>query len=524
MINNSTFKFKIQVSKYNYSNKQEATAALSNKTAKLQNVGRMCFKAEELTIDEFIDKATRGYAFSYIFQYDPNKKYLIQTSKKYGWKTLAYAEYKRGENKGYMKINFKRDEFFKGTQAIFVDIDETNYNSIEEYVATLPIKPTACYSTFSNRANKAGSTSIRFRMVYVFDRVLNKVEFKSIANNLKNLIEISTNEPIYDICWLAQSQYYNGGNNSTDTYVSNTIYNADNWLNGIELWNDEENAPKNKKTNSSKSIVSKKVANDLTHLNFNQFLYKYRYTEYINNNKSKYNTNNYWNYTDNDYIQLYYNVNPIKDGNKRRKKLFYRGLQRRKINPLASADVILVNYVRDLVNFIDNSDGVITAETIIDSVNRVMRTNTQIIDGIQMEEKYRPKYVINTNLPTNVKRRLAAKARGEITFEKIGELYDTTKNVKENQKQLQEMGVNISLATLYRFTKANNINTKVNKPKINKVISNNTTLIKLIDIDKSIRWNMANISNKYGINAKYHTICSIMKELRGNTANNSKAA
>lgn len=508
------FKFQIQVSHYNYKNKQEATASLSAKTAKLNNVGRMCFKREELTINEFLEKATSGYAFSYLFNYNPDKKYLIQTNKKYGYKSFAYPEYKRGCNKGFMKINFKRDEFFGGTQTIFVDIDETNYNSIQEYVNTLPIKPTACYTTFSNKVNKAGSTSIRFRMVYVFDRVLNKVEFKSIANDLKNTIEIATKEPIYDICWLAQSQYFNGGNNVEDTYNSNTIYNADKWLNSIELWSEEENAPVNKKNNTNKTIVSKKIINDLTHLKLNQFLYKYRYVEYINDNKSNYNIDtNYFNYTDSNYIQLYYNVNPIKDGNKRRKKLFYRGLQRRKINPLASADVILVNYVRDLVNFIDNSDNVITAETIIDSVNRVMRTNTQIIDNIQMDDKYKPKYVINTNLPTSTKRKLAAKARGVITFEKIGELYDTTLNVADNKKQLNEMGLHVSLATLYRFTKANNINTKVN--------DKNTKLIKLIDKTKSIRWNMANIKEKYGITAKYNAICTLMKEMR---ANNTKAA
>ena len=513
------FKFNIQISKYNYTNKQEATAALSAKTAKLNNVGRMCFKREELTIEEFLEKATNGYAFSYLFNYNPDKKYLIQTNKKYGYKTLAYPEYKRGINKGYMKINFKRDEFFAGTQTIFVDIDETCYNSIEEYVNTLPIKPTACYTTFSNKINKAGSTSIRFRMVYIFDRVLNKIEFKSIAKNLKDTIEIATNEPIYDVCWMAQSQYYNGGNDTKETYNSNTIYNADEWLNSIEIWDEQENAPKNKKNNSSKSVVSKKITNDLTHLKLNQFLYKYRYTEYITDNKSAYNIDtNYFNLTDSNYIQLFYNVNTIKDGNKRRKKLFYRGLQRRKINPLASADVILVNYVRDLVNFIDNTDGVITAETIIDSVNRVMRTNTQIIDNIQMEEKYRPKYVINTNLPTNVKRKLAAKARGVITAEKIGELYDTSLSIKDNHKQLNEMGLNVSLATLYRFTKENNINTKVKKQKVNNL---NTNIIKLIDTTKSIRWNMANLNTKYGITAKYHTICTLMKELRANNIVNN---
>ena len=234
------FKFLIQVSHYNYQNKQEATSSLSAKTAKLNNVGRMCFKKEELTINEFLEKATTGYAFSYLFSYNPDKKYLIQTNKKYGYKSFAYPEYKRGVNKGYMKINFKRDEFFEGTQTIFVDIDETNYNSIQEYVNTLPIKPTACYTTFSNKQNKAGSTSIRFRMVYVFDRVLNKVEFKSIANDLKNTIEIATKEPIYDICWLAQSQYFNGGNNVEDTYNSNVVYNADKWLENIELWSEEE--------------------------------------------------------------------------------------------------------------------------------------------------------------------------------------------------------------------------------------------------------------------------------------------
>ena len=459
------YKLAINISKYNYSSKEESNYSLSNKTSKFYNVGRMCFSTNEISIDEFIDLATDGYAFCNLFNLE-DRKYLIKTSSRFGYKSLVYPFYKRGVNKGYMKLNFKRQEFYKGQQCIFVDIDETEYNSIDEYVSTLPNKPTFCYNTFSNKVNKAGSTSIRFRMVYCFDRILNKIEFKSIANSLKNEIELATGEPMYDICWTNECQYFNGGNDKNGVYVSYLVYEADKWLEGIEIWEDKNEALKSKK---NESIVSRKMINDLKHLSLNQFLYKYRYTEYIENNKANYDVDyRYWNYTDDDYIQLYYNVNTITDGHKRRKKLFYRGLQRRKINPLASADVICVNYVRDLYKFIDNSDGVIDIDTIIESVNRIMRTNTGIIDSIKSDSNNRPQYVINSKFPINVKRKMAAMARGDVTIEKVGELYDTSISLMENLKIMNEIGMKISRTTLYNATKKLRINTRLYKSHFNK--------------------------------------------------------
>ena len=80
----------------------------------------------------------------------------------------VYPVYRKGKNKGGMKLTFKSDIFFKGAQAIFVDIDNTRYRTIPEYINSLTYKPTCVYMSFSDNTEKHGVVSIRFRLVYVF--------------------------------------------------------------------------------------------------------------------------------------------------------------------------------------------------------------------------------------------------------------------------------------------------------------------------------------------------------------------
>ena len=41
----------------------------------------------------------------------------------------------------------KRDDYFRGAYGVFIDIDETRYNSVDEFINVLEYKPTLYYTT-----------------------------------------------------------------------------------------------------------------------------------------------------------------------------------------------------------------------------------------------------------------------------------------------------------------------------------------------------------------------------------------
>lgn len=96
----------------------------------------------------FLEYATSGYAFCNLFEYDPDQRYWIETPD--GKKMQAYPVYKNGPNKGAMKLTTKSDQFFKGAQTVFVDVDYTRFTSVEKYIATLSYQPSCVYMSYSD--------------------------------------------------------------------------------------------------------------------------------------------------------------------------------------------------------------------------------------------------------------------------------------------------------------------------------------------------------------------------------------
>ena len=221
MIVCENFIFTSNISIDSYTSKNEATACLSQIGAKALGKAKIAFVKRQITVLEFLDLATTGHCFCNLFQYDPCKIYNIETSNRYF--TQAYPEYIKGPNKGAMKLSFKSDEYFYGAQTIFVDIDYTQYADIPTYLSLLTYKPTCVYMSFSDKLLKQGRTSRRFRLVYVFDKILDKTEFLHIAQVINKQVEIDTQEPLDDDCGKRMSQYMNGVFNNPEVYYSNFI-------------------------------------------------------------------------------------------------------------------------------------------------------------------------------------------------------------------------------------------------------------------------------------------------------------
>ena len=111
------FIFQISHSLDHYDSKEKAKLALSYKRIKEYNKGiekpdeqlsKMAFARESISVTRFAEMATSGYTFCNLFTYDPYWQYRIQG--KYFHK--IWPEYKRGRNKGCMKMQMKADAFF----------------------------------------------------------------------------------------------------------------------------------------------------------------------------------------------------------------------------------------------------------------------------------------------------------------------------------------------------------------------------------------------------------------------------
>ena len=486
------FKFNISISREGYKDKAEATKCLTLSTAKEIGKTVIAFKEESVTVDELIDKAVNGYAFCYLFKFE-DKKYKTTFNDKI---TYTYPVYKVGANKGYFKIKFKSKEFFRGTQTIFVDIDNTTYEDIYDYVDSLTYKPTALYCSYSDRINKGGVYSRRFRLVYVFDEVLNPIQFEKASAALYNQIKEDTEDTLDDRCWLNSNQYYNGGN-TNEVYKSYEIYNYSDIVEDteepvviinyvIDEPEEKEVIPVNKNFIEDMSKLDSYTFKKKWSYNY-KYIYKTTYTDYIDG---------LYQFTDDNYYSLYWNRTLIKDGQHRRKKLLLRANTRRKIKPEISVEELIYNMYIDRERIIDNSDGVITNEYIISTCISVMRNEDEV--PVQVNK---PKFVVNHTLPINERRKVVGKVRGIITDNKIGEIYDTNLTVTENLKVFEENGIDISKSTVYNFCKKHDINTK------------HTISVEDVDFNKSIRENLKILQDR-GIKSTYYQVQKIIKQLK----------
>lgn len=225
MITNSNYSFTVSLSKEPYINKQESTAAIigGDEGKKMrEDLGmqeKVGFLSTSTTPFGLLQSALSGYTFCAVFSdFPPNDPINKKT-------------YVRKD--GYFTLTGKSDQFFKESYCVGVDIDETQYQSAEQFVDKLQYKPTFWYTSFSNQQNETStgkSKGARFRLIYVFDqKIQNKYFFRYCSYKVHEMIEKSTNELIHDTCGLRCAQYFNGTNIFDKTLkvgydCTNTIY------------------------------------------------------------------------------------------------------------------------------------------------------------------------------------------------------------------------------------------------------------------------------------------------------------
>ena len=442
------FKFRTSISREGYEDKDTAKMCLSSITAKKVGREKMAFKEQEVTVDEFLDYAISGHAFCNLYRFDENKKYWVNSSKDHSRET--YPVYKVGANKGYFKLSFKSDEFFYGSQTIFVDIDFTYKDSLIDYASCLSYQPTCAYYSYSDSTVKNGVYSRRFRLVYVFDEVLNGEEFRDITYTLYDSIVRDTEEPMYDDCGCSYCQYMNGGNKK-ETYNTSYIYSKEDF----PIYDIPEEEYYQEEKGEEEIAFTRELINDITYCSYEHVVRKWyaKGLRYFTRTELDFGDNSYMATTP-DFVKLVFNKNKILDGNQRRRKLYVRAALRRLMKPDVTADELLYNLYIDRDKFFDNSDNVLTLDVLQNKVKGALRTN---IKEIKMLASFydKPKFVINPEEEN--KRKAVSKARTEITNNMIGNLYDVNATVKENQTTMAKAGIRVSLSRLYKWCEDNKV-------------------------------------------------------------------
>lgn len=491
----TNFRFALSVSREGYTNKDEAKLCLTDNGAKTIGKDKMAFKSMSLTVEDFKDLALSGHSFAHIFNLVEGEK--IDISKKIKSKKGEFTKttpispyYLRGNNKGYWRIDFKRDAFFKGAQAVFVDIDYTDFEEIGDYTSSLTYMPTVTYATFSDKEVKNGVYSRRFRMVYVFDRLLNGDEFKAAATCIHNQIIQDTEEEMDDYCGERLSQYMNGTNSTAYNESSDIIYSFNEIVPEDYTYTDyatdtEDNAGVEIKLTDEQideveklmDKFDKRLLYDLNGSVSNDEAIRaayYKGYHYITRTKVEYGEKGYINVEDYpEFRQLLFTPKDktFTDGHHRRNKLYARLCERRMLEENVTMDDLLFNAWMDVneKHIFDNSDGVFDLDCLKRKAAQAMMTPIETI----LQEMHnnpnvvkRPKKIaIDNTLKSEDKKAIKGVALKEATDDIIAKNYDMSKSVKENLEIMASNGIKVKQTRLYEWVKKNNIETVDSRDK-----------------------------------------------------------
>ena len=454
------FVFRVNVSNDSYTTKSEASACLSLAGAKAVGKVKMAFRETSLTVDQFLQRALTGHSFCNLFDYDPNQKYWIETSG--GKRFQSYPVYRQGRNKGCMKLNFKSDRFFRGSQTVFVDVDYTRFKTIPEYLDCLTLKPTCVYMSYSDKLEKDGITSRRFRLVYVMDRELNKMNMNIVNRYITDCIIRDTGEPMADECGTRASQYFNGVSGNDEFYVTYNIYSRLDFPDSLPDVIVQPPSPPSRQTALPTVEFDDRLLHDMGTMDYQTFMHynSLKYCYFYRTERAEW-IDGLYQLTDESYLQLWWHRETITDGNHRRRTLFKRACLRRLMNYDVDANTLLFNMYLDFHRFIDNSDHIITLDTLTRRTRRAMTmTYDELRDYCQYEinywKKHRPKFIMHPKAPKS--QAFINFVTKRIHYAELDLSYDRTKSVQENAAALD-----ISPATLYRYCSDRYIETNPGK-------------------------------------------------------------
>lgn len=542
---NSTFS--LNVSREGYDCKESVKEALSTK----KYTQKLAFKESEVSVLDFINATSNGYAFCGLFS---------PVEEVDEWGNTIYPYYK---DDGSLKITFKKKKYFRGSQVVFVDIDQTNYKDVQKYLDLLSWKPTITYTTFSD-----SNDSRRFRLVYVFDQVLEAGQYYTAYYMIARRINSDTGEGIKDNCGSIVNQYMNGTEKNAEIHSTNIIYSwkdivdeeyniyyCKNEIDYNNVINNIINNSNNIYNNNYTSTISSYSQNS-PHLQDNTGSYDIELDDnyyhlldwaFSNPNKSFYGDGQSYFYEPelfveghegfkyaridsmnmflpadhskymDRYFKLFYYVDLAQDKENRRKDIFKRMCLRRLMRPEATPEQIAYCAYIDIKRFMDNSDKVFNADFIKRNVERAFRESFQKIKDTYSNDI---EFLINHTTPVKGYRYYFEKdnystgklqtAKHLVMFESVIKEYDPNKPVKENLEHLHSLGINIPERTLYDYLKEAGVD-------LNESYQNKVDYVRgLINDSNCTVRGMRKVLESMGIKINDKVLRELIKEYKNN--------
>jgi len=306
----------------------------------------MRFHTDELTLDEFCDKISRGYSFCHIF-----------------------------------KNNLRRNENFIKTNFICIDVDDSKVSLID-FLVGIDYQPTIAYTTFSNGIDDLYA----FRLLYFFDSEITKELYPILYDSICSQIGLLDTK---DNCGRKIAQLMNGNSkDDVELIKSDRVYTFSTFIDkevfrkvSLEYNNNTHTHVNSKETNrKTESKTERTEAINSLKQGIEQFLNRYSHLDIISESLLEYEDG--YCILDETYVLLPMRVKwtnkkaricKYRDGENRRKRLYLDAFLIRKVKIDISFAELLYNLVVRRKQFYDNSDGTLTDFYLISVVDSILK-------------------------------------------------------------------------------------------------------------------------------------------------------
>ena len=368
-------------------------------------------------------------------------------------------------------MNGKRNrDNFACSYILTYDIDNSS-TEMMDCINHLEYKPTFAYTSPSNGLEGYGC---RYRLIYCLEEPITSFnEYYSLSRSFGTQLNLTDVDPKS----YYPEQYWNGCKDC-QVYKSYTVYEKD-IINIKEEYKKDISVDKNnKKYNRDKIADNESITqtyikqpqhiglsdtfeDDYWNMSFRDILDKYDYPN-IEHTPIEYDDSlpmitypdEYYEIRRPSYKTKGGHTRKIKDGEKRRNKLYLNGIVRRKINPDISFDNLLYNLVYEFYYYYINNGNKIDKKILYQIARNVMKAK------IRKSNLGRPKYKSFANPLYCQKYNLSRREVSDLSKNKrrfISEFYDINLTDKENIEIMKENGLMVALPTLKRWKKENGI-------------------------------------------------------------------
>jgi len=394
-------------------------------------IARMQFQKENITLDTFVDYVKQGKTFCYCFNTTND---IFSNSEK-------------------TKKNFEY------TNIIAIDVDDSAV-AMKDYVDTLTYKPSVIYTTYSN-----GLKGYRFRLVYCFE---DKITDENTYKGLYNAILKNNNMVLSDNCMKSVNQCFIGnGSGNVEVINNNVVYNTNIFDVSdyfSEVGKDIERRNKSV-TEAKKAHLEASFKNDLNTMKRVDFLLKYMKIYPIKERVDLIDTGKgYFLYPQN-YVEVYRKYNWIDgkarlhkwhNGENRRKHLFMTALTFKYIfDNLMGLEHLVYLLIRELeYYYINDAEDYITVNEVVNIAYNALKSEYGVKayrkHNFKVDKEYWNAQGITARQAANIIRR-------ENRDNEIGEIYDCSLTDKQNVQFMNEQGLKISIDGLKLWRKRNGI-------------------------------------------------------------------